>query len=152
MTPQATDARDLVPTDDPGSSSRMTQRPVGARTVGAMIRTRVVVILLVTLATMVGAGAASATEYTVTTTADMADVNAADGLCDADAGLAGSQCSLRAAIQQANFATTADVINLPAGTYKIDKRTCGSARCDEEQAAEDDLDVKYPVAIHGAGA
>ena len=109
-------------------------------------------MLLVTFATMAAASAASAATYTVTTTADVTDANLSDGICDTDLGIEGEQCALRAAIQQANFASSVDTITLPAGTYTIDKRTCGSARCDEEQAAEDDLDVKFPVTINGAGA
>jgi hypothetical protein len=130
----------------------MTTPRKSVHTVAAMIRTRILVTFLVIFATMTAAGAASAATFTVTTTADVVDTNVGDGLCDTDAVTAGEQCTLRAAVQEANAGSTADTIDLPAGTYKIDKRTCGAARCDEEQAAEDDLDVKFPVTINGAGA
>ena len=54
---------------------------------------------------------------TVNTLGDVADSSVGDGLCDTDAA-AGEQCTLRAAIQETNFATTDDVINfsLPAGS------------------------------------
>ncbi len=44
-----------------------------------------------------------AAAFTVNDTADTADANLGDGVCDVDLGTAGSQCTLRAAIQEANF-------------------------------------------------
>ena len=54
---------------------------------------------------------------TVNTLGDVADSSVGDGLCDTDVA-AGEQCTLRAAIQETNFATTDDVINfsLPVGS------------------------------------
>ena len=42
------------------------------------------------------------TTFTVNNTGDSADTNLSDGLCDSSSTLAGIQCTLRAAIQEAN--------------------------------------------------
>ena len=49
---------------------------------------------------------------------DAADINVGDGVCDTDAGTAGNQCTLRAALQETNFVSSADTINfsLPANS------------------------------------
>jgi Calx-beta domain-containing protein/Big-like domain-containing protein/uncharacterized protein DUF4214 len=44
----------------------------------------------------------------VNTLGDAADTNVGDGLCDIDAGASGDQCTLRAAVQETNAATTGD--------------------------------------------
>ncbi|MBJ7469904.1 MAG: DUF11 domain-containing protein, partial [Solirubrobacteraceae bacterium] len=66
------------------------------------------------LATAAPAGAAT---FNVVTTADAADSNTADGSCSA--ANAGGQCTLRAAIGQANFTPGIDRIVVPAGTYQL---------------------------------
>jgi CSLREA domain-containing protein len=48
--------------------------------------------------------------YQVNLTSDESDANLGDGVCDIDIGTAGDQCTLRAAIQQANSNAGADVI------------------------------------------
>src|SRR5690349_23351212 len=48
---------------------------------------------------------------TVNNTSDATDLNPGDGLCDTNAATAGSQCSLRAAIQEANATVGSDTIN-----------------------------------------
>lgn len=54
-------------------------------------------------------------DFEVNTPNDQADANLTDDICDSDLGLAGEQCSLRAAIEQANSRIGADTIlfNLP---------------------------------------
>ncbi|UKS25434.1 cadherin-like beta sandwich domain-containing protein [Paenibacillus sp. HWE-109] len=70
--------------------------------------------LLLLVAAGIGAvSVASAATFTVNTTADTVDSNTGDGVC-ADSN---SQCSLRAAIMQANALPGADVITIPTGTY-----------------------------------
>jgi len=49
--------------------------------------------------------------FVVNSTSDSADINLEDGACDADGSIPGNQCTLRAAIQEANAATGADVIH-----------------------------------------
>ena len=60
---------------------------------------------------------ATAATFNVVTVADAADSNTADGVCLASS--AGNQCTLRAAIGQAQFTPGADKIVVPAGTYQL---------------------------------
>jgi len=80
------------------------------------------------LAALVGpGGAAAGTDNvieTVNQTSDEPDANTADNTCDTDLGTGGAQCTLRAAIQQANAyaGTDADLIrfNIPGdGVHRI---------------------------------
>lgn len=82
-------------------------------------------MLACALAAVAVPGAASATTFTVTRTADTSD-----GTCDAD-------CSLRDAIAAANADKAADTVVVPAGTYTL---TLGA------------LDVTESLAVTGAGA
>lgn len=86
---------------------------------------------------------AQAFVYTVDTTADAVDANTGDGICATAAG----NCSLRAAIQQANAWPGHDFIVLPAGTY-----TLSIAGRGENAAASGDLDVTESLTLSGAGA
>jgi len=67
-------------------------------------------IFLFTLACL-----ANAATFTVDTITDTDDAQLGNGTC-ADSG---GNCSLRAAIQEANALSSADVIDLPAGTYAL---------------------------------
>ena len=53
---------------------------------------------------------ASSTTFTVNSTADLSDLDTTDDVCDTDAA-AGRRCTLRAAIEQANATSGADIIN-----------------------------------------
>src|ERR1051326_7209923 len=59
--------------------------------------------------------AAYADSFTVNSTTDAVDVNPGDGTC----ATAGSVCTLRAAIQEANAHAGDDTIDVPAGTYVL---------------------------------
>ena len=61
--------------------------------------------------TVLPAGAPLPLALVVNTLGDVADTNVGDGLCDSDAGTVGNQCTLRAAIQETNSATTDDTIS-----------------------------------------
>ncbi|HSK72394.1 MAG TPA: BACON domain-containing carbohydrate-binding protein, partial [Pyrinomonadaceae bacterium] len=52
-----------------------------------------------------------AATFTVNLTSDEEDFNVGDGICDANSAVAGNQCTLRAAIQEANATTDPDNIN-----------------------------------------
>lgn len=78
----------------------------------------------------------------VTTRADTVDVHPGDGRC-ADAK---RQCSLRAAVQEAN-ASGGGRIQLREGTYRL-----GRAGRDEDAAATGDLDVTSRTTVSGDGA
>lgn len=60
--------------------------------------------------------------FVVNSTSDAADINVGDGTCDTDSSAAGNQCTLRAAIQQANASRGADTIGFAisgAGVHTI---------------------------------
>ena len=68
-------------------------------------------------------GAALPLTLIVNTLGDAADANVGDGICDTDTGTAGDQCTLRAAIQETNNATTDDTINFslpPSSAITLD--------------------------------
>ncbi|MCH8902269.1 MAG: CSLREA domain-containing protein, partial [Chloroflexi bacterium] len=77
-------------------------------------------------------GSADAATFTVDSTADAPDANPGDGVCDDGAG----NCTLRAAIEEANALAGADTITLPAGSYAL---TGG------------ELDITDDLTITGAG-
>ncbi len=52
----------------------------------------------------------AATTFTVNATADARDANLANAACDVNTSISGNQCTLRAAIQEANDTTGADTI------------------------------------------
>ena len=107
---------------------------------------RVAVSLVLLLASMIGllsgSSIARAAELTVTSTADEVDAAPGDGVC----ATAGGECTLRAAIQQANALLGPDTISIPAGTYVL-----SIAGADESEGASGDLDVHEAVTIVGAG-
>ena len=81
---------------------------------------------------------AHAANFAVNSSLDARDSNLSDGLC----ATAQNNCSLRAAIQQANALDGNDVIELPAGEYLL---TLTGAN--EDAAATGDLDISSTVAI-----
>lgn len=95
-------------------------------------------MLLLLVAPHVGA-----TQFVVTTTLDLPDAVAADGICLDVQGT----CSLRAAVQTSNAWPGLDTIRVPAGVYRLMAAGTG-----EDAAATGDLDVTGPVEIIGAGA
>lgn len=86
---------------------------------------------------------AAAFVYTVNSTADLADADTADGVCQTST----SVCTLRAAVQQANAWAGTDAIVLPAGTYTL---TIGGTG--ENAATTGDLDIRDNLILGGAGA
>lgn len=73
--------------------------------------------------------------FTVNSTGDAGDSNVGDGLCRTDAA---AECTLRAAIEEANATTAADLIafNIPGGVHTIEP--------------EEDLPaITFPVTIDG---
>ena len=73
--------------------------------------------------------------FNVNTTADTTDVNPGNGTCADSSG----NCSLRAAIMEANAQGAADTIVLqPGATYTLSLEAMAQ---DEDAAAEDDLDI-----------
>lgn len=81
---------------------------------GHLMRTLVALALVASFLMMVSAKPAHAfTTFTVTTIGDEADGNLGNGICDVE--LKATQCTLRGAIQEANFEPGADVIEFNIG-------------------------------------
>ncbi len=89
-----------------------------------------------------GDRARSAT-FTVTSTVDAVDATPGDGVCAS----AAAECTLRAAIQEANALPGPDVVEIPAGTYPQDLG--GPA---EDAGATGDLDITDDLVLDGTGA
>jgi large repetitive protein len=74
---------------------------------------------LVSLATLVlaliAASPAAADTYTVTSNADLGDADTGDGVCQSSNG----ECTLRAAVDQANATPADDAIDVPAGPFDL---------------------------------
>ncbi len=83
----------------------------------------------------------AAATFQVDSVADAPDLDAGDGLCRTAAG----DCSLRAAIQQANATPGYDTVLLPEGGYPLN---LGGA-AGEDAAARGDLDIREPLALLG---
>lgn len=91
--------------------------------------------------------ASAAHGFTVNSADDQVDAAHGDGICatgDPDA----PECTLRAAIQEANAHAGADTITLPAGEYV---RTLLEESPWEDASATGDLDITSEVTIQGAG-
>ncbi len=82
-----------------------------------------------------------AATFTVNATTDEVDASAGDGNC----ATAGSVCTLRAAVQEANALAGTDTINIPAGTF-----TMTIAGSGENAAATGDYDITSNMTISGA--
>lgn len=87
--------------------------------------------------------AAPTVTFNVNSTLDLVDNNPGNGVCQT----AGGDCSLRAAIQEANATASSDTIILPAGTYVL--TITGQL---EDAAAQGDLDILNDLTLQGAGA
>lgn len=86
-----------------------TERSAGKR---AMVVGLLAALVAVGMMLAINEQAYAASTFTVNLTGDQPDFSGSDGRCDADASaFNGVQCTLRAAIQQANAAPGADTIN-----------------------------------------
>ncbi|MEM9533550.1 MAG: choice-of-anchor Q domain-containing protein [Pseudomonadota bacterium] len=84
----------------------------------------------------------SSAQFSIDTTADTGDADPGNGICaDSD-----GNCSLRAAIQEANALAGADEIVLPPGTFRL------ALEGDDDSAGAGDLDVFDELEIIGSGA
>ena len=91
-------------------------RADGARRLGAArLFGRTLVLAAVLAVDVASGGVATAATFIVNSTSDASDVSTADGLCVTLSGA----CTLRAAIQQANYTVGRDRIEVPAGTYTL---------------------------------
>jgi CSLREA domain-containing protein len=114
---------------------------VGKSSVLQSVRSWEVLGVLVALLLFGGAELAHAATFTVNSTADAVDTNPGDGVCADGSG----NCTLRAAIMEANALPGADTITLPAGTYILT-----IPGINEDAAATGDLDITADLTINGA--
>ncbi|MGQ0697205.1 MAG: choice-of-anchor Q domain-containing protein [Panacagrimonas sp.] len=93
---------------------------------------------------------AIALSFAVNSETDAVDTSPGDGVCVSSAG----QCTLRAAIQEANALLGPDFIRLPAGNYVLTLPSAGQNNPDEaiHNDAHGDLDILDDVTINGAEA
>ena len=82
-------------------------------------------LLLSVIALVIGqASTAQAKTFTVNSTADVVDQSPGDGKCETGRDASGTaECTLRAAIQEANALAGKDEIIIPAGTYVLSQPT-----------------------------
>lgn len=101
---------------------------------------------LVIAAAMAFAPPAISATFTPNTFFDATDATPGDGHCDTDISLPGDQCSLRAAVMEANATPAADTIQLDlvGGSYILSiPNTSG----DENAAETGDLDIRASLTI-----
>ena len=108
------------------------------------IRMLLTIVLLLSVHFM-PAGTVGAATFTVNTTNDTVDGTPGNGVCADSEG----NCSLRAAIMEANALSGADAIHIPAGTYVL---TLAPVDGFDDSAAGGDLDITDNLTINGAGA
>lgn len=92
--------------------------------------------------TVLVAAPVSAAVFALDSTIDAVDASPGDGVC----ATAGGDCTLRAAIMEANALPGEDTIELPPGTYTLSIPGAG-----EDAAATGDLNILESLAIHGGG-
>lgn len=98
--------------------------------------------LALTLA-LAAPGAGMAADFAVNSAADAVDSNVGDGVCMTADG----ECTLRAAIQEANASAGADNIDLMDGVYDLSLEGVS-----EDAAATGDLDITSEITVNGNGA
>lgn len=101
-------------------------------------------ILLLSLLTPTPVQAQDANPFTVNRTEDAVDATPGDGRCDADPNDRVLQCTLRAAIMEANALAGAQTIRLPSGLYRL---TLGGRN--EKNSRAGDLNITSDLAILG---
>lgn len=121
--------------------------PVKIKRVSALLLMGWLPLMLLLLLLRLHTAVAGGSQFMVNQTEDVNDANPGDGLCDSDLGSAGEQCSLRAAISEANAsAGLSYTITIPAGTYTLNIN--GTL---EDENATGDLDIGHNMQLLGAG-
>ena len=102
-------------------------------------------------------GSVQGREFAVNSTLDRVDESPGDGVCSTGktvmiGGTAVTECTLRAAIQEANSWSGSDTVTLPAGTYTLTLTTGLSGGSYLERNIEvNDLDITEGLTVIGAG-
>jgi hypothetical protein len=112
-------------------------------------RSLAAILFAIALAAMLST-TARAEDFDVISFEDSADSDLNDNECASN--LVEAPCTLRAAIQQANFTPGHDRIILRAGTYELTIDDQDPFPDDEDAAATGDLDITSNLTINGAGA
>ena len=98
-------------------------------------------ILLSLFFTTLQTNASPTATFIVNSTVDAVDANPGDGVCETAVT---AQCSLRAAVMEANALTGQDTITLPSNTYNL------TISGEEEDLAETgDLDITDDLFLNG---
>jgi CSLREA domain-containing protein len=118
----------------------------------------IVAVVIASLLVHTRTALAMVSSFTVNSTADVADANPGDGVCDDGSG----NCTLRAAIMESDFSGGANVITVPAGTYTLTGpyddeyngagATLESGDLDIVDLSAFSLPLLTSVTINGAGA
>ena len=74
-------------------------------------------------------GDMAAQTFAVNIATDGADAAVGNGICDVDLATAGAQCTLRAAIQEANATAAADTVTLGGRHYQLSLAGVNEDRC-----------------------
>jgi CSLREA domain-containing protein len=110
--------------------------------------TNILLTFVLSLAVMILFGslaqASRAASFTVNSTLDIPDFDAGDGVCQT---INARQCTLRAAISEANALAGDDIIFLPAGVYITTRPTLG-----DDANVGGDFDITSNITINGAAA
>ena len=104
------------------------------------MRTFFVVVFLLSILSI----AAQADVFVVNQISDIGDDNPGDGICETATG--NGECSIRAAVQEANALDGADEIEIPEGDFLLDSGV------GDNTAIEGDLDVLDDLKIRGSGS
>lgn len=88
-------------------------------------------------------GATTSSIFTVNSTLDEHNVDASTGLC---VSTPSGKCTLRAAIEAANFASTPSKITVPPGVYMLTRPGY------DDNALVGDLDIKHDLTVQGGGS
>ena len=123
--------------------ARTSARKRSRRARAALTIVVVLTVIGLTLSNFMFVAGAPAT-FVVNSTRDAGDANAGDGICRTSGA---SECTLRAAIQEANANSGADTIQLPAGVYEL-----GIPTVNDDLPGTGDFDISSSVTIVGAGA
>ncbi|MBI4498578.1 MAG: hypothetical protein HY689_11830, partial [Chloroflexi bacterium] len=129
--------------------------PVRRRVLGPALRVLAALVLvlsslplsvLVPPAASVAPPVAQAASFIVNSTLDWWDATPGDGICETAPG--NGECTLRAAIMEANASPGDDTITLPVGTYTL----AIAPDATPDDAADGDLDITGNLTLEGAGA
>lgn len=108
-----------------------------------ILATLIPVSLLLLFMTTLQTQASPSATFIVNSTIDAVDANPGDGVCETAVS---GECTLRAAVMEANALPGSDSVTLPSGTFVF-----SLAGPDEDSAATGDLDITEDLSITGAG-